>query len=108
MTMLPPLPVEALGHAEQCCERCCKALIVAAGGKVPHTHLLGVLAGMVLQHRGASPLALAEAEFISKLQMLHRYGEENLELSELPAADAQRAVEIAHECLSAARTMLDM
>jgi HEPN domain-containing protein len=73
---------------------------------VPHTHELPKLWEEVAQAGLTPSLELAEAQFISKLQQLHRYGAENLELDELPVADAERAMDIARACSEATRLAL--
>jgi HEPN domain-containing protein len=104
----PPESVVALGHAEQCCERCCKALLAAAGRKVPHTHALPKLHEELREAGLEPPMAQSDGAFISGLQELHRYGAENVDLAELPVEDAQRALAIARACLAQVKTALSV
>lgn len=88
-------------HAQQCAEKCLKALLVAAGVDYPRTHDLVVLNHLCLNGGILTGFDERDLEFLSSFSVLVRYPGEEPTLE-----DAQEAIRIARTVRAFARRWL--
>ena len=89
-------------HAQQCAEKCLKALLVYRNVDFPHTHSIRALLSLCREHASWTD-ALRDAEELTPYAVTARYPGEDVEVTE---AEARRAIELAQQVRTALRAAL--
>jgi HEPN domain-containing protein len=89
-------------HAQQAVEKSIKAVLVASGIEIPHTHDLSFLLDIVAKHAVATPESVAQADWLTPWAVAARYGTSEASL------ERKTAVAVADDAVDWAATAIDV
>ena len=101
---IPPITDGACFHAQQCAEKCLKAVLVFHNEDFPYTHNVRRLLKLCGKY-ATWPQDLKDAEELTPYSITTRYPGEDKEVSE---AEATSAIEIARQVRDRVRTELKL